>query len=180
MPERGSTKRYAQAVFDIAKASNGLDKWQEDLHDLAEASSNAQLAGYLENPRVPDAAKQSVLKQVIPTIGPGALSLAMLLVSKGRLVAAAKGIAADYDTRLDEHRGIVRASVTTAVPLDEGQQKQIAMQLQTATGKQIKLDARVDPAITGGILIRVGDRVLDGSVRAKLEGLRRSLAERAV
>jgi len=179
MPVRGSTKRYAQAVFDIAKATNSLDKWRDDLRDLAEAVANGQLAAFLENPRVPDVAKQNVLKQVIPAIGPGALSLAMLLIAKARLVAAAKGIADDFEAKLDQHRGIVRATVSTAVALDDAQQKQIAAQLQSAIGKQIKLEARVDAAIVGGAVIRVGDRVLDGSVRTRLEGLRRSLQDRS-
>lgn len=178
MPARISTKRFAQASFDVAKATNSLDKWLSDLRDLAEAVSNSELSDFLENPRLLEASKRDVLKKVIPGIGDGVVNLALFLIVKGKL-SGAQGIAEDFDHLLDEQRGIVRASVKTAIPLDEAEKNQVMQQLAKVTGKQIKLETKVDPSLMGGMVLRVGDRVLDGSVKARLEALRQSLVERA-
>ena len=108
-----------------------------------------------------------------------ARNLTSLLVSKGR-VALAEGIAAEYRELVDDYRGVGNAEVTTAVALDAEAEKRIADQMTEATGRQIKLTSRVDPDIVGGIVIKIGDSLIDGSTRTKLSAMRSALAERRV
>ena len=80
---------------------------------------------------------------------------------------------------LDAHRGIERAEITSAVALSDEQQTRVENLLKEMVGKEIVLTVRIDPQILGGIVARVGDRVIDGSTRTKLEGLRRELVRQA-
>ena len=79
---------------------------------------------------------------------------------------------------LDAHRGIERAEVVSAVPLDDAQRDNVADMLARTSGKEIRLSTRVDPEILGGMVIRVGDRVMDGSARTRLQSMRREMAQR--
>jgi F-type H+-transporting ATPase subunit delta len=88
-------------------------------------------------------------------------------------------IADAYQEKLDAHRGIERAELVSAVPLSAEQQSKVEAMLKEMVGKDISLTVRVDPTILGGIVARVGDRVIDGSTRSKLEGLRRELVQQA-
>ena len=178
MPASGSSaRRFAQVVFEIAKAANRLEQWETDLQALSEASSRPDLAVLLRNPRLPVPAKRQVLREALPAISDEALNLATLLMSRGRLEALIGQIVDQYGQRLDEERNLARVEVVSAVELEPAQRQQIEAQLAQSTGKQIRMETRVDPKLVGGMVIRVGYQVVDGSVRSRLEGLRRSLAE---
>ena len=176
MPVRGaSAKRYAQAAFEIAVERDAFDAWARDLADLAEALAEPQLAALLGNPRIPVSAKRQMLRDAMPEAADEAINLATLLIIKSRLEALAGPIAEAYRRLLDEHRGILQVEVVTAVELETAQREGMIRQLAEATGKEVRLTPRVDEGLVGGMVIRVGDQVLDGSVRSKLRGLRRSL-----
>ena len=81
---------------------------------------------------------------------------------------------------MDAERGIVRVEVVTAVDLDRAQQDDISKRLTEVTGKEVRMEYRTDPTILGGMVIRIGDQVIDGTIRSKLRGLKRSLAEALV
>jgi F-type H+-transporting ATPase subunit delta len=180
MPASGaSARRYAQAVFEIALERGTLDGWKDDLDAIAEAASNAAFVAMLESPRLPALEKRSRLREALAGVSEEAVNLATVLVVKSRLQALAPAIVEAYGRMLDEHRGIVRVEVVTAVEFDAAQRGELAQQLGQATGREVRLEHRVDPAITGGMVVRVADRVLDGSVRAKLGRLRKSLIERS-
>ncbi|MSQ25442.1 MAG: F0F1 ATP synthase subunit delta [Dehalococcoidia bacterium] len=181
MPKRGaSAKRYAQAVFEIAQAGNTLDRWQGDLADLAQLGAHAQFCGMVESPRMAVAARREAFHKVLPQASDMAINLALLLAGKGRLQALAGQIAQEYGRLLDSQQGIVRAEVVTAVALGKAQSDRIGAELGAALGRDVRVTLRVDAALGGGMVIRVGDRVLDGSVRSKLAGLRKSLAQQMV
>lgn len=179
MAAGSSARRHAQAVFQIAREQDTLDKWQSDLDDIASAFGDPDLSRVLESPRIRPDQKQELAGQRFAGLGPLARNLATLLVTKGR-VALAGEIAGEYRNLLDDHRGVGAAEVTTAVPLNSEAEKRIAEQMSRATGKRITLTSSVDPDIVGGIVIKIGDRLIDGSTRTKLSAMRNSLAERRV
>jgi F-type H+-transporting ATPase subunit delta len=110
-------------------------------------------------------------------VNPLVIKLVLLLATKGKL-AALDDIAEEYQMLVDNYRGIegtAIAEVTTAVPLDEDYQLKIAQRITEIIGKPVLLRPKVDPAILGGIIIRVGDKLIDGSIRSKLAALRKDL-----
>jgi len=169
-----AAKRYAQAAFDIARERDELDRWAGDLQAIADLAGQAGVLDILANSRVPFDAKVRLLRSGLADLSPLALNLAHLLVEKGR-IALADQVRAEYQRLLDEHRGVAQATVFTAVSLSEDERRVVVQRLQELTGKEIVLEAQVDPEILGGLVARIGDRVIDGSTRGRLLALRQSL-----
>ncbi|MEW6375343.1 MAG: ATP synthase F1 subunit delta [Thermodesulfobacteriota bacterium] len=176
MPKISFGKRYAQAAFELAIEKNELESWQEGLGKIAELTSDQELMSLLQNPRLLLAAKKSLLKERLGEINPLAFNLAILLVSKDALRLAGN-ISQQYNELLDVHRGIERAKVTAASPLDDEDREAISSRLGEIVKRKVAIDAQVDPSIIGGFIARIGDTLIDGSIRQKLETLRRSLVE---
>ncbi len=176
MPRGASARRHAQAIFDIAKEQGTLDNWGQDLQDIAAGFGDPTVALALESPRIPLAQKMDVVRRSLTGISPLALNLAQLLVVKGR-ARLGPAIADEYQRLLDASRGIERADVTTAVPLEGQQVTQIGQRLAQLRGMQVSVSHQVDPAIVGGIVARIGDKLINGSVRSRLVDLKRRLAE---
>lgn len=170
-----SPKRYAQAVFELARQRNELDAWRADLEAMAGVLSDPAFLGVLENPAVAYADKEALLRQALPRLQPLAYNFLRLLVRRGR-AALAPAIAREYQRHLDAQQGIVRAHVTTAIPLGDAEVTEVAQRLAgLLDGKQVQVSAAVDPAIIGGLVARIEDRLLDGSTRTRLERLRQGL-----
>lgn len=179
---RASAKRYAQAVFAIARERDELERWREDLSRIAEVFSNESIAPVFESPQIALTEKMAVLKTLLEAlegVQPLALNLANLLVAKGRVNIAGE-LAEEYEILLDAYKGVARAEVITAIPLEEEAQRRIAHYLSQLLGKEIKLVPRVDPTVVGGLVARVGDKVIDGSTLTRLQDLRRGLIRQAV
>jgi F-type H+-transporting ATPase subunit delta len=176
MPKITSGKRYAQAAFELALKKNQLEGWQQALHRIAELSRNEELMTLLQNPRLPFPAKKSLLEKPLAGIDPFAFNLALLLVSKG-ILRRGGDIYRQYNQLVDAHRGVERAEVTAALPLTEENQDAISRRLENIVQHKVVVDAHVDPSILGGFIARVGDTLIDGSLRQRLENLRRSLVE---
>jgi F-type H+-transporting ATPase subunit delta len=174
MAGKGNARRYAQAVFEIAQENKDLEKWQTDLHKLAAAVSAGSLLDALESPGISLSDKTRFLNERLGDISPMAMNLALLLVSKSR-IALIQGIAGEYDVMLDEYRGVQTAEVITAVPLDDRERTGIKTQLGALTGKKTEIKTEVDPGILGGVVARVGGKLLDGSTRSKLAALKKQL-----
>lgn len=176
MPVAASAKRYSQAVFELAQERRTFDQWLEDLEGLAQLVQDPGFLLIMESPRVHLDRKKEVLRERLVGADPLVLNLTQLLVTKGR-VELIPGILQELRRLVDASRGIVHARVTTAVPLEASEQASLAQQLAQRTGKQVMLSAEVDPSIIGGLIARIGDTLLDGSVRGRLEALKRHLAE---
>ncbi len=174
MARRVYARRYAQAVFHIALEGGELDRWQSDLRKIVGLAEDESLVALLESPKLHFDIKAGLLSERLGDINPSALNLVYLLVTRGRLGKAGE-IADEYQRLLDSHRGIERAEVITAVPLDDEHRQRLTEQLAIMLGKRVALKAEVDPGIVGGIVARIGGKLLDGSTRSKLMGLKREL-----
>jgi F-type H+-transporting ATPase subunit delta len=170
-----SGKRYAQAAFKLALEKAELDSWQASLRKIAEMSTDEKLVALLVNPKLPFEAKKALLAERLGKINPLALNLAYLLVHKHRL-SVAGDISLQYDRLLDTHYGVEHVEVITALPLGDEDRERISSQFGEITGHKVVIDAQVDPSIVGGIKAKIGDTLIDGSIRNRLEALRKSLA----
>jgi len=168
-------RRYSQAVFDIALEAKELDRWQADLRKIVNLAEDAVMATFLESPKINFNDKARLLSEQLNGINPLALNLVYLLVARGRL-SMIGDIADDYQRLLDNYRGIEPAEVTTAIPLDEEDKLRLAEHLSAVVGKKVVIKSKVDPGVIGGITARIGDKLLDGSTRSKLEALKKELA----
>lgn len=171
----GAAKRYAQAVLGLAKEQGTLDAWHADLSRLAAVMSDPAAASYFANPSVSTAEKRTGLERVLAQSQPEARNLAGLLLERERL-----GIVPElfrlFEDGLRAERGIVVAEVTTAEPLGPGEEAMVRERLARLLGKQVELRPTVDPEIIGGLIARVGDLLIDGSVISRLRQLRARLA----
>ncbi|HLC23305.1 MAG TPA: ATP synthase F1 subunit delta [Dehalococcoidia bacterium] len=174
MATGAAARRYAQAVFEIAAERSELDKWREELAEIARVLGDPEVHAVLENPRAPYVAKQELLRRALPGLSPLALNLAYLLVRAGRL-AVVDQMVETYGQLADAHNGIVHADVVSAIVLSDEYRRCVSEWLQKMSGKKVVLEARTDPSIIGGLVVRVGDRVIDASVGTRLERLKRNL-----
>jgi F-type H+-transporting ATPase subunit delta len=176
MPSGSAGRRYAQAIFELAQEQNKLEQWSNDLTALSQAFSQSQVQTFLENPKTPRENKVKFVETVLgKQVRPEALKLAKLLVHRDRQ-AYASSILQVYTGLWNKLRGIEVAHVTTAVPVGSKEETQIRSKLAGLTGKQVTLDLKVDPDIIGGLVAQVGDTLLDGSIRTRLQNLRKQLA----
>jgi F-type H+-transporting ATPase subunit delta len=174
---KGATaRRYAQAVFEISQEAGRVDRWRDDVRTIAEYLGNRRLLFVLSEPKIPYERKELILRDLLADkVQPEALSLALLLVERS-LAELAPRISQEFERLYNDYRGQAEAQVTTAVPLDDDLRQQIAGQLQALTGKRILLRERVDPTILGGAIARVGDTLIDGSLRRRFQLLRQQIA----
>ena len=175
MARRVYARRYSQAVFNIALETKKFDKWQSDLRKIASLSEDATLIALLESPKFRFDDKAKLLSERLGDINPLALNLVYLLVTRGRL-GMIGDIADGYQQLLDSYRGIERAEVTTAIPLDKEDKLRLGKRLGAVVGKKVVVKPEVDSSLIGGIIARVGGKLLDGSTRSKLAALKRELA----
>jgi len=175
MAKKVYAKRFAQAIFEIALEKKGLDKWQSDLGKIAILGQDDTLIGLLQDPRLHFDSKAKLLSEQLGDINSLALNLVYLLIAKGKLHMIGD-IADEYQRLLNSYRGIEQAEVTTVIPLDDEDKQRLAEYLGAAVGKKVVLKPEVDSRLIGGIVARVGDKLLDGSTRSKLAALKVGLA----
>jgi len=174
MPRVTSGQFYARVVFEMALGKSELERWRVDLRKIADIAADVKLMALLGNPELPLDAKKGLLGDLLGEVNPLALNLACLLVSRDKL-RIADDISQEYDRLLDAHYGVERVEVVTALPLDEEDKGMLSSRLEGITGRKFAIDAKVDPAIVGGLIIRIGDTLIDSSLRSKLEALRQNL-----
>ena len=170
-------RRYALAMIDIARADGDFDAWLDAAEVLDALTAQSSHTEALQADGMTDADFQAIVRRVLPNVGAKQLNLFRLLRRKNRM-ALGPSIASFFRELLDEERGIVRATVTSAVELGEARVASIREQLASQTGKTVELETGVDGELVGGLVIRVGDQLLDGSTRGRLRALRSHL-ERA-
>ena len=174
MPRGVYARRYSQAVFEIALERKELDRWQSDLGKIASLGEDATFIAFLESPRFHFDDKARLLSERLGDINPLALNLVYLLVARGRL-SMVGDIADGYQQLLDSYRGIERAEITTAIPLDDEDKLRLEEHLGAIVGKKVVLKPGIDSSLIGGIVARIGGKLLDGSTRSQLMALKREL-----
>jgi F-type H+-transporting ATPase subunit delta len=174
MPRKFNARRYAQAVFEIALEKKELESWRSDLDIIVAAVGNEAFLAVLESPKIKFEDKSRLLER-LGSIDPLVLNLVRLLVSRGG-VNMLPEIAAEYQRMLDEYHGIQSAAVVTAVPLDKRDEDRLAKTLGDRIGKKVMLQPTVAPEIIGGIVARLGGKLLDGSTSSRLTALKKQLA----
>jgi len=171
-----SGKRYAQAAFELALERKELESWQEGLKKMADITSDQEVMSLLENPRLPFSAKKTLLQKSLGEMHPLAFNLGLLLVSKGML-GRSRDILQKFNALVDAHQNIERAQVTTALPLGEEEKKTISRRLGEIVHRNVVMEGQVDSSIIGGFVARMGDTLIDGSLRQKLESLKKSMMQ---
>ena len=168
-------RRYAGAIFDIGMKQNTLDRTLEDVQEIAKLFSIRKLAYLLREPNIPAERKEKAIRQGLASkVLPTSLNLALLVVQR-ELVDLMPNIARELNQLVLDHKNEAKAEVTTATQLDETTQSQVQRALERMTGKKIMLETRVQPNILGGVVARVGDQVIDGSVERRLKLLQQQL-----
>jgi F-type H+-transporting ATPase subunit delta len=168
-------RRYAGAIFDIGLKQNTLDRTLADVKAIAELFSNRKLAYLLREPNIPVQRKETAIRRGLASrVLPTPLNLALLVVQRG-LVDLMPNIARELNQLVLDHQNEAIAQVTTATRMDETQQVLVKQALERMTGKKIVLETRVRPSILGGVVARVGDQVIDGSVERRLKLLQQQL-----
>ena len=171
----GIARPYAQAVFELARDSNRYDEWSSHLETLTQIVSNPDLDDLIQNPRI----TRDQIIDIILEIGGEALdqqvtNLVRILCHYRRLQLV-PSIAEQYESLRAEEEGIIEAELQTAYAVDEGQIEKLTESLQNRLGRKVRLTCRENQDLIGGAVIRAGDWVVDGSVRAKLAKLSSSL-----
>lgn len=169
-----SARRHAEAIFQIAMEKKALERWKSDMAIMAQVMMEPALYALLENPafHIPD--KILLLKQKLANVSLEGLNLAFLLVDKGRLKIL-PDIIDEFDGMLDAHYGIEKVEVITALPLSDMEKENIKKSMETVLNKKVVLSSKVQEDIIAGLIIRIGDRLIDGSVITKLKTLEKEL-----
>jgi F-type H+-transporting ATPase subunit delta len=170
-----AARRYAEAAFQVALADGTLDQWKADLATAAGMLGRSDVSPTVDNPAVPLSQRLEIVRQLLETrISAAALRLVSLLVERGK-VRALPRVSAEFNRQLNAHRGVVEATVTSAVPLTADESAAIRSRVEAMAGSAVELTTEVDPDLLGGLTIQVRDRLLDASIRGRLERLRDQL-----
>ena len=170
-----AARRYAEAAFEVALADDQLDAWQEDLALAAEILGRPDVEPTVHSPAVPLEERVEIVRQLLePRIARGPLRLVTLVVQRGKVHALPR-ISEEYTRLLNAHRGVVVATVTSAVPLTADETAAIRSRVEAMAGSAVELATEVNPDLLGGLTIQVRDRLLDASIRGRLERLRDQL-----
>jgi F-type H+-transporting ATPase subunit delta len=167
-------RRYAEAAFQIASRDDSIETWRREL-ELARATVDDRLMDVLANPAIPLEQRLEAAGGVFGKLSQPVRNTIFLLIRRGRIEQLPRVV--DEFVRLDEIRqGITHATATSALPLTDLEVKALTARLEQMTGGRIALTTDVDESLLGGLIVRVGDRLIDGSVRGRLERLRTQLA----
>ena len=172
-------RTYARALFESAKEQGRLARVHEDLADFVAALDEVpELASLLENPEVDRAAKAGVLEELLADAVEFVRNFLLLLVDKGR-IAEVREIARELDSLVAAEERRLEVELTTAVELSDEEAGEVVAQIERAAGRKVEAVRRVDPGLIGGLVLQIGSRRVDASVRGRFERLRRDLLTRS-
>ena len=169
---------YAQALFSIAEAEGALETVEDELFRFARTlETESQLRETLTDPGLPVDRKKAVLHEILgEKAGPHTVSILGFLVEQGKARELGLIVEELVELAADRRKAAV-AEVRTAIPLEDDHKRRLADALAKATGKTVQLKVVVDPSVIGGVVARVGDQVIDGSIRKRLELARERMSE---
>jgi len=166
-----AARRYTQAIVELAEENGTFDAWQRDLDMLDALVADADVASYLANPGVQNEQKFRAVDTVLADAQPETRNLLHMLIERRRLNLL-PDIAQLFREAEMAHKGIVLVDVTTADALDDAGKELVRERLKRIVGKDVELRLHEDASIIGGIVARIGDQVIDGSVVNQLRRLR--------
>jgi ATP synthase F1 delta subunit len=167
---------YARSLFEVAKEQDKLDAVRDQLGAFADALSETRdLQVFFFSPYFSTAEKEDGLDRVVSDADPVILNFLKLLIEKHRMPVLFR-IRANYDAMWEEENKLLPVQITSAVELDQQIVSQLGDRIAEQTDRKVDISSNVDPDILGGIVVRVGNSVLDASVRNRLEQLRRQVA----
>ena len=175
-----AARRYAEAAFEVGLRDGTIETWRSELANATSVVEDDNVRRYLSNPAIPFEERQAHLETSFgPLVSKPVLNLLSLMLKRSRIDQLPR-VAAEFP-RLDNARqGITPATATSASPLSPDEVRALQGRLETMTGGRVELDTQVDPSLLGGLVVRVGDRMIDGSVRGRLERLRNRLVSGAL
>nr|WP_283254898.1 F0F1 ATP synthase subunit delta [Marivita sp. GX14005] len=175
----GIADRYAMAVFDLAKEDKELDKLETDLDDLSAAlASSPDLMDLIQSPVYSRDAQAGAIQAIAAKMGlmETLRNVLGLMASKRRLFVVPQMVTRLRDL-IAEEKGEVTADVTSAIALTDAQSKELAKTLKSSVGKDVKIKATVDESLIGGLVVKVGSKMIDTSIRSKLNSLQNAMKE---
>jgi F-type H+-transporting ATPase subunit delta len=179
LTNRTAAARYARALLDVARREGDPRAAENELASFAALLDGHEiLAQVLTSPAVPAAKKAALVRELVERAGvsPIMAKLLVLLAERDRMSLMPE-LLDEYRRRLLDHLNVVRAEVVTAVPLPGDRVEALERALAAMTGRTVSMTARVDPALIGGVVTRIGSVVYDGSVKRHLEKMRESLTQ---
>jgi F-type H+-transporting ATPase subunit delta len=176
-----AARRYAGALFNLARDRDQLQPVAEGLNAVTEASTaSPQLMTILHHPRITQERKKEILSHVFGgQINHDVENLLLMMVEKDRATII-PNVAAQFKRLLDEHLRETDAEAITAIPLTPEQQSALLERLQSTSGMRVRLTTRVDESILGGIVVRIGDKLIDASVASQLDRIKAGLKQTKV
>jgi F-type H+-transporting ATPase subunit delta len=170
---------YARSLFEVAQEHDKLDVVHEQLGAFADGlAADRELSVFLFSPYFSTEEKQDGLRRVVIDADPTVINFLELLIQKHRMPVLFR-IRREYDTLWERANNVLPVEITSAIELDEQTVKGIGDRIGERTGQHVELTARVAPEILGGVVLRVGNQILDASIRNRLERLRRQVARGA-
>ena len=179
MGHRIVAMRYAKAAFEIAAKDDELDEWQTDLNKMSQFVGDSVVYSFLVNPKIDFNRKVKLLNTQYSTINRKVLNLIFLLISKRRLEII-NDVAQEFKRLLNYKRGIQEAEVSTAIELNKKELEILGKELAHILGKRLIIKPKVVPEIISGMVIRIGDRLIDGSTVNNLNVLKKEIIETRV
>lgn len=170
-----AARRYAEAVLELARRDGTLDAWLVELRLAVELVGVKEAATVIDNPAIAWHDRRAIITGLLGSrVGTSTRNLVLILAKRGRL-AILPGVADELERLVNREHGIVVANVTSAQPLDPADLAAIAERVGAGADARVEVRATVDPELIGGLTVRVGDRLIDASVRGRLARLRDSL-----
>jgi F-type H+-transporting ATPase subunit delta len=168
---------YARSLFEVASEQDKLDLVREQISQFADAvSENRELQVFLFSPYFSSEEKKDGLDRALTDVDPVVDNFLRLLIEKHRMPVIFR-IRAEYDRLWEEENKLLPVEITSAVELPEATVKQLGDRISEQTGRRVELSSHIEPEILGGIVVQVGNSVLDASIRNRLEQLRRQVAK---
>jgi F-type H+-transporting ATPase subunit delta len=170
-----SARRFAEAAFELAAASDSHDAWARDLELASRLLGDERVSGLLDNPSIPLREREELVGRLVDgRVAQPVANLVRLLARRGR-TEQLPAINREFHRLLNGERGIVEALVTSAKPLAREDRDAVREKVEAITGEKVELQDEVDESLIGGLTVRIGDRLLDASIRGRLERLRQQL-----
>ena len=175
-----AARRYAEAAFEVATRDDTVDAWRSELDLAASLAGDERALEVLANPAIPGERRAEALGALLgKRVSTPVQNLVQLMLRRGRIDELPR-VAAEFRRLDDQRQGVIHATATSAAELTRDEARALVARLEQQTGGRVELDEEVDPSLLGGLIVRIGDRLIDGSVRGRLERLRNQLISGAL